>query len=81
MSVLGSRVKSNICKIKITVLLEPLKWEESRQAREMGWQESHEVQQEEVQSPAPGEEQPHAPVLAGGHPRGSSFVEKSRGSL
>jgi len=33
----------------------------------MGRQEPHEVQQGEVQSPAPGEEQPHAPVYDGDH--------------
>ena len=30
------------------------------------WAEIHEIQQEQVQGPAPGEEQPHAPVRAGG---------------
>lgn len=39
----------------------------------MGWQEHQEVQEEEAQSP--GEEQPQAPVYAGGKLE-SSFVEK-----
>lgn len=38
------------------------------------------VQQGEVQSPAPGEEQAHAPVHAGGRPGGSSLAEKDIGS-
>jgi len=33
----------------------------SQQAEEMGLQKSHGVQQREVPSPAPGEEQPQAP--------------------
>lgn len=37
-------------------------------AGEMFWQEAHEVQQGELQSPAHGKEQPHAQVCAGGHP-------------
>lgn len=36
-----------------------------RQPEEMGWQEPHEIQQREVQSPPPGEEQPQAPEHAG----------------
>ena len=37
------------------------------QAGEMGRQEPHYVQQE-VRSPAPGQEQPHEPMYAGSHP-------------
>lgn len=32
----------------------------------MGWEETHEGQQGEVQSPAPGEEDPQASTHAGG---------------
>ena len=42
----------------------------------MGWQEPHEVQQVEVQSPAPEEEQPHAPVYAGGCQAGKQLDRK-----
>jgi len=35
-----------------------------QQAVEMGWQECHEFQQREVQSPPPGEERSHAPGSA-----------------
>lgn len=34
-----------------------------------------------MQSPAPGEEQPHAPVLAGGHPGGKQLCGKDPGVL
>lgn len=49
--------KYYICKIKITTLLEVLNWEEFQQAGEKGWQESHEGQQGEMQSPAHGDDQ------------------------
>lgn len=39
------------------------------------------VQHGEVQSPAPGEEQSHAPVPAGGQPGGSSLAVKDKGSV
>ena len=38
--------------------------------------EPHEIQQEQVQGPAPGEEQPHAPVQAGAELLESGSVEK-----
>ena len=41
----------------------------------MSWQEPHELQQREVQSPAPGEEQPHAPIYARGTQLESSLAE------
>lgn len=43
------------------------------QAREMGCQKPHEVQQGQVQSLAPGEEQPLAPVQAGDQPAGKQL--------
>ncbi|GAB0181745.1 mitochondrial enolase superfamily member 1 [Grus japonensis] len=49
-----------------------------QQAGEMDQQEPQ-VQQEEVQSPAPGEEQPHAPVYAGGHPAGKQLCRSVPG--
>lgn len=42
-----------------------------------GWWESHEVQQE-VQSPAPEEEQPQAPVCAGGQWTGKMLGKKKQ---
>lgn len=44
----------------------------------MGHQEPHEAQQ--VQNPGPGEEQPHAPVCAVGHPAGKQHGQKGPGS-
>jgi len=38
------------------------------QAGELGREEPDEIQQGQVQGPAPGEEQPHAPVQAWGGP-------------
>ena len=77
MSVLDSRVKSYICKIKITTLLEVLNWEEFQQAGEKGWQESHESQQGEIQSPAHGDHQ----CLLGTTQMESSSTEKELGIL
>lgn len=48
------------------------------QSVEVGWQESHENQQE-VQSPAPREEQPQAPGQAGGRPAGKLLCRKGPG--
>ncbi|KAK4825389.1 hypothetical protein QYF61_027155 [Mycteria americana] len=42
---------------------------------------SDRVQQGEVQSPAPGEEQPPAPVYVGGCPAGKRLAEKTLGVL
>lgn len=39
-----------------------------KQAGEIDWQEPHELQEREVQSPVPGEEQPQ--VLGWGQPAG-----------
>lgn len=49
------------------------------QAGETGWQEPHEAKQE-VQSPTAGEEQPQAPVEAGGWPAGKQLCRKEPGS-
>jgi len=42
----------------------------------MGREEPDEVQQGQVQGPAPGEEQPHAPVQARGGPAGEQLCEE-----
>jgi len=47
--------------------------------REMSWSEPHEIQQGEVQSPAPGEEQLQAPVRAGGNLAGKQLCRKEPG--
>jgi len=47
----------------------------------MGQQVLREVQQGEVQSPAAGDKQPHAPVYAGGTQLESSLAERSLGVL
>ncbi|GAB0204723.1 mitochondrial enolase superfamily member 1 [Grus japonensis] len=44
-------------------------------------QEPHEVQQGEVQSPAPGEEQPHGPSMLGATQLESSLSEKALGVI
>ena len=49
------------------------------QAGELGREESDEVQQGQVQGPAPGEEQPHAPVQAGGGPAGEQLCGEGPG--
>ena len=46
------------------------------QAGELGEKEPHEVQQGQVQGPAPGEEQPQAPVQAGAELLETSSVER-----
>jgi len=51
------------------------------QAGEMGWQEPHEVQQGEVQSPATGEEQLQAPIYACGPLAGKQLGRKGPGVL
>jgi len=50
-----------------------------RQAGEFGVEEPDEVQQGEVQGPAPGEEQPHAPVQAWGGPAGEQLCGEEPG--
>jgi len=47
----------------------------------LGAEEPDEVQQEQGQGPAPGEEQPQAPVQAGGDLLESSSVERDLGVL
>ena len=47
----------------------------------MGREEPDEVQQGQVQGPAPGEEQPQAPVQAGTDLLESSSVERDLGGL
>jgi len=44
-------------------------------------EEPHEVQQGQVHGPAPGEEQPHAPVQAWGGPAGEQLCEEDLGVL
>ncbi|RMB94463.1 hypothetical protein DUI87_29274 [Hirundo rustica rustica] len=56
-------------------------WEGPGQAGEMGREELAEVQQGQVQGPAPGEEQPQAPAQAGAHLRGGSSADKDLGVL
>lgn len=43
------------------------------------WGDTHQVQQGEVQSPAPGEEQPHVPGRAGGYAAGKQPGSKGPG--
>ena len=50
------------------------------QAGEFGAEEPDEVQQGQVQSPAPGEEQPHASVEASGGPPAVQLCGEGRGS-
>jgi len=50
-----------------------------RQAGELGTEEPDEVQQGQVQGPAPGEEQPQAPVEARGGPPGEQLCGKGPG--
>ena len=45
----------------------------------MGRQEPDEIQQGQVQGPAPGEEQPHAPVQAWGGPAGEQLCREGPG--
>jgi len=52
-----------------------------QQSGEMSWQEPHEVQQGEVQNPAPGEDQPQAPVYAGVHQAGKPLSRTGPGIL
>ena len=47
----------------------------------MGWQEPYKVQKRALQTPAPGERQPQAPVHAGATQLESSFAEKALGVL
>jgi len=47
----------------------------------LGREELDEVQQGQVQGPAPGEEQPHASVQAWGGPAGEQLCEKDLGVL
>jgi len=58
-------------------------WEEWRpgQSGELGREELDKVQPEQVQGPAPGEEQPHAPVQAGANLLESSSAERDLGVL
>ena len=51
------------------------------QAGKLGRKEPNEVQQGQVQGPAPGEEQPHASVQAGADVLESSSVERDLGVL
>jgi len=51
------------------------------QAGELGREEPHEVQQGQLQGPAPGEEQPQAPVQAGADLLESSSAERDLGVL
>jgi len=46
------------------------------QAGELGAEEPHDVQQGQVQGPAPGEEQPQAPVQTRAHLLERSSVER-----
>jgi len=50
------------------------------QAGELGREERDEIQQGQVQGPAPGEEQPHAPVQAWGRPAGKQLYGEGPGS-
>jgi len=50
-----------------------------RQAGKLGAEEPDEVQQGQVQSPAPGEEQPHASVQARGGPAGEQLCGEGPG--
>ncbi|KAK4825025.1 hypothetical protein QYF61_023029 [Mycteria americana] len=50
--------------------------EGSGQAGDMGWQEPHEVQQGEVPSPAPGEEQPRSTSTCWGPPSWKAAQQK-----
>jgi len=50
------------------------------QAGELGREEPDEVQQRQMQGPAPGEEQPHAPVQAWGRPAGVQLCGEGPGS-
>ena len=45
----------------------------------LGREEPDEVQQGQVQGPAPGEEQPHAPVQAQGSPAGEQLCREGPG--
>jgi len=45
-------------------------------AGEMGTDKPHQVQQREIPSPAPGEEQPQASVHASGYPAGKQLGRK-----
>jgi len=56
-------------------------WAERSWAGELGREEPDEVQQGRVQGPAPGQEQPHAPVQAGADLLESSSVERDLGVL
>ena len=51
------------------------------QAGELGREEPDEVQQGQVQGPAPGQEQPHAPVQAWGGPAGEQLCGEGPGSV
>ena len=51
------------------------------QAGELGREEPDEIQQGQMQGPAPGEEQPHTPVQAGADLLESSSVERDLGVL
>ena len=51
----------------------------SGQAGELGREEPDEVQQGQVQGPAPGEEQPHASVQAWGGPAGEQLCGEGPG--
>ena len=50
-----------------------------RQTGDLGGGEPDEVQQGQVQGPAPGEEQPHAPVQARGGPAGEELCREGPG--
>ena len=49
------------------------------QAGKLGREEADEIQQGQVQGPAPGEEQPHAPVKAWGGPAGEQLCGQGPG--
>jgi len=50
------------------------------QAAELGAEEPDDAQQGQVQGPAPGKEQPHAPVEAQGGPAGEQLCGEGPGS-
>lgn len=55
-------------------------WRDPDRTKKMGWEETHEGQQAEVQSPAPGEQHPQIPTRAGGTQLERSLGEKPWGS-
>jgi len=53
--------------------------EQVQRAGELGREEPDEIQQGQVQGPAPGEEQPHAPVQAWVGPAGEQLCGEGLG--